>query len=140
MARRVALGALPGGGRGLRVSRPGFDVLDPALTGQQLAFDSRWPTAARLHMEGSVVCGPAGNITTYTTIGFGIDFGVLPPVLVQMNNGNGWQSTDWNYNGGSWQAAGGAIEACRIFTSYMQFWHPVVAPTRTYRYLVMRPW
>lgn len=140
MVSRVVLGALPGGGYGLRVSRPGFDVLNSGLSGQQLSFDSRWPTSARLHMQGSIVCSPAGNITTYSTVAFGIDFGVLPPVLVQMNNGNGWQSTDWNYNGGSWQAGGGGIEACRIFTSYMQFWHPVVNPTRTYRYVVMRPW
>lgn len=39
---RVLLGAFEGEAR-LRVARPGFDVTDPALGNEQLAFDSSWP-------------------------------------------------------------------------------------------------
>ena len=139
MVNRVALGALPGGGYGLRVSRPAFDVLNTGLSGKQLAFDSRWPTAARVHLEGSITCGASGNLTTYSSVGFGTTFGSIPPVLVLMDDGTGWRTTDWNYDGGAWDPIGRSIEACRISASGMSFWHPITGASRTYKYLVMRP-
>lgn len=140
MGRRVVLGALPGGGYGLRVSRPGYDVLDPGLGPQQLAFDSRWPTAARVHMEGQIYCGPVSGISTYSTVGFGLDFGTIPPVITLVNNGAGWQPSDYNYANGNWPPTDTGIDAVRVFSSYMQFWHPGnPLPGRTYKYLVLRP-
>lgn len=74
MANRVVLGALPGGGQGLRVSRPGYNVLDTSLSPKQLAFDSRWPAALRVHMAGSASFG--------ATVYFGRSFAAPPLVVV----------------------------------------------------------
>lgn len=140
MARRVVLGALPGGGQGLRVSRPGFDVLDTGLTAKQLAFDSRWPSAARVHMEGQIFCGAVGNVSTYSTVNFGVDFGVPPPVITLVNNGPGWQPSDYNYANGNWPPTDTGIDAVRVYSSFIQFWHPLTGlPGRTYKYIVLRP-
>ena len=76
MSDRVLLGALGGGDYGLRVSRPGYDVTDPALAKEQLAFDSRWTEVSNVWMAGSVVFTPSG-----TTVSYGTTFAVPPPVF-----------------------------------------------------------
>jgi hypothetical protein len=53
MTTRVILGAFDGTFV-LRASKPGFNVLDPALTKEQLAFDSRYFTAARVLSQGTL--------------------------------------------------------------------------------------
>lgn len=54
MTDRVVLGALPGGGYGLRVSLPGFDVKNANLAPNQKAFDSEWTNTLKYHAIGSV--------------------------------------------------------------------------------------
>ena len=144
MVQRVVEGALPGGGTGIRVSRPGFNVLDPNLTGQQLSFDSRWPVAARVHMDGAVTATPSGNLNSYVTVGFGTTFASPPPVLVLSDGTSGfepagWKSVDANW-GGTWQStSNGVITHCRIWTDRVEFWRPRAGANRVYKYIVLRP-
>lgn len=56
MANRVVLGAF-NGTYVLRVSRPGYNVLDPALPPERLVFDSRWAEANNCFAVGSVTFG-----------------------------------------------------------------------------------
>lgn len=78
MVNRVVLGALPGGGVGLRVSRPGFDVLNTALTGKQIAFDSRWAASGRVVTMGAV---SVPNTDSATTVNFGVTLPSVPVVI-----------------------------------------------------------
>jgi len=66
MTNRAVMGPLPGGGQGLRVSRPGNDVMDPNLTGKQLAFDSRWPAAMNVDLSGTATSGATSFGKTYS--------------------------------------------------------------------------
>lgn len=79
MVQRVALGALPGGGYGLLASRPGYNVLDPGLTPKQTAFDSRWPSAMRVFMQGSALLATVSTLKT--TVYFGRTFSTPPLVI-----------------------------------------------------------
>jgi hypothetical protein len=53
MSNRLILGAFDSTFV-LRVSRPGANVLDPALPVEKLAFDSRWASLAVVHQQGLV--------------------------------------------------------------------------------------
>ena len=84
MTNRVLIGPLPGGGQmGIRVSRPGYDALSASLQPKQVAFDSRWNRAGRVHMTGKV--------TGDTTIYFGKTFAVCPLVHVVFVDNQGRQ-------------------------------------------------
>ena len=52
MVARVVLGSFAGTPR-LRVSRPGFDVLDTGLVAAELAFDSAWPGLMQVLFAGT---------------------------------------------------------------------------------------
>lgn len=81
MTNRVVVGPLPGGGAGIRVSRPGYNALDPNLQPKQVAFDSRWNRAGRVHMTGVV--------TGDTTIYFGKTFPICPLVYLVFTDAQG---------------------------------------------------
>lgn len=51
MANRTVLGAFDGT-YVLRTSRPGYDVLNTGLAAKELAFDSRWGSAANILASG----------------------------------------------------------------------------------------
>lgn len=73
MANRVILGEF-GGDYVLRVSRPGFNVLDPALPRQNLAFDSRWPENMNIVASGTL--GYSGSAVS--AINHGMGYGTGP--------------------------------------------------------------
>lgn len=91
MANRVVLGALPGGGLGLRVSRPGKNVLDTGLAPKDLAFDSRWPAAMRLVKSGAATTSSTPGAGA--TIMFGRTLPVEPMCFVVTKN-NDFYSSD----------------------------------------------
>jgi hypothetical protein len=87
MSNRVVLGAFDGT-YVLRVSRPGFDVLDPNLAKELLAFDSRWDEAGNVYMTGSGVI-PTGPGSSQTAT---IDFGATidpPPLAIGLIEASG---------------------------------------------------
>jgi hypothetical protein len=88
MVNRVVLGALPGGGYGLRTSKPGANVLDANLPANQVSFDSRWPNAARVLKAGSISVPANLTANTYTTLTFGKTFAAPPPVFATQQNGS----------------------------------------------------
>jgi hypothetical protein len=74
MTNRVVIGEFEGT-YVLRVSRPGYNAMDPNLPSIGLVFDSRWATFAAIHMNGSVALGvdTSGNervISIYHGLGF----------------------------------------------------------------------
>lgn len=79
MTNRVVLGRLPDTSMGLRVSRPGSNVMDDGLAPKNVAFDSRWPRAFRLHMSGAASDPSPGNATT---VSFGRSFAAPPFVMI----------------------------------------------------------
>lgn len=115
MTNRVVLGALPGGGHGLRVSRPGFDVLNTGLAPKQLAFDSRWPAAMRLVKSGLVSSGSGA------TIDFGETLDVEPLCIVVRKN-NEFNSLDFTFATIRKNSATFGIQAGSAYSYY------VVAP------------
>lgn len=62
MTGRVLFGNFLGVPR-LRVAKPGYEVTDPALTNEQLAFDSAWPEILKVHKASY-------SYTTTTTANF----------------------------------------------------------------------
>lgn len=133
MVSRVVLGALPGGGRGLRVSRPGFNVMDTGLSGKQLAFDSRWTSAARVFLNGTITLGVVTPIS-YFTLPFGTVFPVSPPVIVLQRP----------VSSASWQVVDGVVyntgaEPVRVHTDRMEIMYPFTGGSRQFCYLVLRP-
>lgn len=139
MTNRVIVGALPGGGHGLRVSRPGHDVTNTGLTGQQLAFDSRWPATARMFLNGTVTLGVIFPIA-YTTVSFGTTFASVPPVIIMQRDTSGsvWRTVDGSLND-TWTPSGGIFEPARVFADRIELMHPFTGSSREYCYLVMRP-
>lgn len=139
MTSRVIVGALPGGGYGLRVSRPGHDVTNTGLTGQQLAFDSRWPATARVFLNGSVTIGVVFPLAYYT-VSFGTTFASVPPVIIMQRStaGSAWQPVDGSLND-SWLPSGGIFEPARIYADRIELAYPTFGSSREYCYLVMRP-
>lgn len=83
MANRIVLGELPGGGHGLRVSKPGSNVLSTGLQGRDVAFDSRWLGSSQLVTMGSV----AVPVTGSTTVNFGVTLPTPPTVLAMIRIG-----------------------------------------------------
>ncbi len=79
MANRLVLGALPGGGQGLRVSTPGNNVLSTGLQGRNVAFDSRWLGSSRIVTMGSSSIPASGS----TTVNFGVTL-PEPPTVIAM--------------------------------------------------------
>lgn len=70
MANRVILGAFDGT-HVLRVSKPGYNVLDPNLPASALSFDSRWAEIAGVFMEGTVLLNNSvRSATVYHNLGY----------------------------------------------------------------------
>lgn len=129
MVQRVVYGALPGGGYGLRVSRPGFDVLNPSLPPSQLSFDSGWDRTLKVFMSGSVAVPVATGAFQYTTVNFGRTFSTPPVCLAWVTNASGsfedpnrvtfmdqssiGFSSDWTNDP--------IYPACRIYTDRIEF-------------------
>lgn len=73
MASRVVIGALPGGGYGLKSSLPGFDVLSVTNDdSQKLSFSSNWTNVAHVHMTGvgSIGAGISNMTISYVSLGY----------------------------------------------------------------------
>ncbi|QIG69090.1 hypothetical protein EVB78_057 [Rhizobium phage RHph_N1_15] len=65
MTNRVVLGAFDGTFV-LRISKPGFDVLNTSLSDANLSFDSRWGSVGKLWMKGAL---PQSAFTQFSSGG-----------------------------------------------------------------------
>ncbi len=93
MANRVVMGELPGGGIGLRVSRPGINVLSTGLNPNQLAFDSAWPNTMRVVTSGNRSIGSApGSVT----VNYGESVSGIPNVFLMVRSGSEWRPFDFD--------------------------------------------
>lgn len=147
MANRVLIGAKPGGS-GLRVSRPGHDVTNPNLTGQQLAFDSDWLASARIFLSGSIAVPAATDGGQFTEVLFGTTFSSHPAVIATGAFATGVRSLSIGnravtYN--PWPTSSGQAfdfgDVFRIYTDRILFarYFSSDAGAYTARYIIMRP-
>lgn len=146
MANRVVLGNLPGGGAGLRVSKPGVNVLTAGLAPRQIAFDSGWDRSMKVFLSGTVNVPEATAYPQYTTVNFGTTFSSPPLCLVWLENPTGTWSisgqvkfitqeviTDNSY----W--FNNAVQMCRIYTNRVEFqrFYSNIHGAYTARYMVL---
>ncbi|EKF43971.1 hypothetical protein NA8A_04145 [Nitratireductor indicus C115] len=91
MANRIVLGAFDGTFV-LRASRPGYDVLDPALLPEHVSFDSRWQEAGNIVQRGTFKL--SGSSTFNITYPGAV---TAPPlVMVTMSGENNNLDQWWN--------------------------------------------
>jgi hypothetical protein len=119
MANRVVLGALPGGGQGLRISRPGANVLSTSLAENQVSFDSRWPQLGRIILRGGVTI-PSGQ--TSVTVNYGVTLPVIPTVFALALGSGEYRAISvseafWDDLGNEPNALGGAM----VYTNRVVF-------------------
>lgn len=68
MARRTILGHFTDGGYGLRVSKPGYDVMTNPVDNSQLMFNSDWASCFPIHWtSGMFAIGAGGSTNLYFT-------------------------------------------------------------------------
>lgn len=143
MVQRVVYGNLPGGGAGLRVSKPGVNVLTPGLAPNQITFDSGWTRSMKVHSSGTVAVPTATSYPQYTTVNFGTTFAAPPCCLLWLENPTGsfavagqvkfltfdvlTDATYWFDNN---------VAPCRIFTNRVEFLRSYVQ-AYTARYIVL---
>lgn len=89
MANRVVVGPLPGGGVGLRVARPGYNVLDAGIAPRGIAFDSGWARTLKVFASGTVSVPVATGFPQYTAVSFGTTFAAPPVCLAWITNPTG---------------------------------------------------
>lgn len=89
MTNRVILGAF-NGTYVLRVSKPGYDVLTPSLTKEQLVFDSRWASTSSVFMSGTIAHDGA---TTLYTVAFGTTLSVRPAAFLISDAPGNWSGS-----------------------------------------------
>lgn len=89
MVQRVVLGNLPGGGAGLRVSRPGVNVLTPSLDPSQLSFDTTWLRTLKVFMSGTVSVPVATAAQQFVNVNFGTTFAEPPICMAWIVNPQG---------------------------------------------------
>ena len=74
MANRVEMGP-----NGLRISKPGFNVLTQPEIGKNVAFDTRWAASSMIVTAGTVALSSS---TSAVTINYGVTLPTIPVVLV----------------------------------------------------------
>jgi hypothetical protein len=90
MTNRVLLGPLGGGSFGLKVSRPGYDVLG-SIADEQLAFDSRWIGAMRLKASGSFTGTGSSQVVM-----FGVTLAAPPLLFLYYKQSGAYWSQSYN--------------------------------------------
>ena len=111
MANRVVIGNF-NGEQVCRISRPGFDVLDSALSKDNLVFDSRWVQTSSVLYSGSAVTDQSNGVSNFKTITYPVAFaaGTLPLVIVvyrvRTNSGNTWHDIGGSFSD---RTAGGYV-------------------------------
>lgn len=147
MANRVVLGSLPGGGSGLRVSKPGANVLTAGLAPSQIAFDSGWGRSMKVFLTGTVSVPVATSFPQYTTVNFGTTFASPPLCLVWLENPTGSFAISGQVkflvqevitDGSYW--FDNAVQMCRIYTNrveFQRFYSGTIYGAYTARYMVL---
>lgn len=136
MVNRVAFGELPGGRYGLRVSRPGSNVLDPSLAPNKLAFDSGWVRTLKIFSTGTVNVPTATSWPQYTTVNFGKSFPAPPPCLVWAESGSTarFMTQGVAHDLGYWSDT--TEQPCRIYDNRIEFRREYTG-AYTARYIVL---
>ena len=119
MANRVVLGAFDNT-YVLRISKPGFNVLDPNLSAGQLVFDSRWSEYTSVHSEGIASFAPGQS-----TVAVAHDLGFRPFAMCwYMSSLNQMTAFDTNK----------FFIECHAFTDRIEIYSPPVWGSRAEEY------
>lgn len=127
MANRVVIGAFDGT-YVLRVSKPGYNALDPDLPSAGLVFDSRWATFAAVHQQGTISLPVTPDTPASTYVYHGTGF--VPFVI--------WFLV--NYPGNDYTPApGSGVDTIRVTAdaNYLYF-YDLVGMGGTVRYMLTR--
>lgn len=140
MTNRVALGDVGGGAFGLKVSKPGYDVLDAGTVDAKLAFDSSWTKAQRIFLSG-VYTATVNASGVYGTVTFPSTLSTIPVVLAAYRDS---ASSVWNQIS---QVNTGWINAnidgqyfwIKAYVDKITFLRPTSGNSRIYTYIVLLP-
>lgn len=142
MTNRVLIGSLPGGDKGILVSRPGFDVTSGSLTPAQKSFDSRWLQSARILTSGSVAVPAATAFPQFVTVSFTAQTSAPPVILYRSSPSGIVPLHDGNFPGAQspWDSTFAFDNAplARITASDIQIRRQFSDAFTAY-YIVMRP-
>ncbi len=127
---RVAYGNVPGLGRCLRVSRPGYDVVSEAYGSANISFDSRLPYLGAAIASGLIQCG--GAAVNFPSLGY------VPFVQIKRWDGSYLQGSDGMYrmpdgliaDGRVWIPAIGIVTASSL--SVVAYTNPFYTTTSFY--------
>jgi hypothetical protein len=101
MSNRIVLGAFDGTFV-LRVSRPGYNVLDTSLAQDGIAFDSRWIANTKPWISGVATSFGTGSAASFTVaLGYTVTT-ADPPILVHFwrrSGASGWDANCWETGG-----------------------------------------
>ncbi len=140
MTNRVAFGAVGGGAFGLKVSKPGYDVLDSGTIDAKLAFDSSWTKAQRIYLSGvyTATVNPSG---VYGTVNFGATLSAVPTVLAAVRDSASsvWNPLEQVNTGWSNANIDGQFQAMLAYVDRIQFFRPITGNSRIYSYIVLLP-
>jgi hypothetical protein len=124
MANRTLLGLFQGVYR-LRISMPGYDVMNAGLGSEQLAFDSAWGRLGKVWMKGAVAVGSPGSVNVF----FGRTFNAPPLVIV-------YSTMNWMYDSPGFKSVS-TIDGITTTQTYMNLRVPANTIAQTYYYFVM---
>jgi hypothetical protein len=80
-------GQLAGGDFGIRVSRPGYDVMAEPFGSSGISFDSRLTDIGTVIAAGLIICG--GSPVTFPTMNY------VPIVKINKWDGNLWEDEEY---------------------------------------------
>lgn len=71
MVARILIGKFPDGGKGLRISEPGYGVRANPVDNERLWFNSDWPASMPIHYTGAFTVANTAQVTQgYTDLGY----------------------------------------------------------------------
>lgn len=93
---QISIGLQPDGVLGVRVAKPGYDVLTNPIDNEQLIFNSDWESIIPLYQSGTITIADATTDTVnFTTLG------AIPLILVAAKIGSDYEfirDKDWGYD------------------------------------------
>lgn len=128
MANRIAIGQMPDGSYGMRVSMAGYDVLSNPVDNEKLIFSSDWPATFPIYAKGSYT--KSSSRTTTDTVAFA-GMGFTPVVFVCLDDGTyqHWYTDTFALGTPTVQRFSYWNDASNIY---------IVGEPATYRYVITR--
>lgn len=122
MTNRVVIGQFPDGGYGMRISKPGYDVLSNPIKREKLMFDSNWDNTMNFDQTGVFYMYGDGKTTNTSSVFNGYVYYTseyIPSVIV-----NHYTTYNTTYVAGLHSCLHGRVDAFMsifIYPTYIHF-------------------